>query len=231
MSSPLLFLPGMMCDARLYSPQAAVFSSVLTLQFAGMTNAESVEALAKNILQQAPPTFALCGLSMGGIIAMEIIRQSPERVERLALLDTNPLPDAPENKAIREAQIDAVQSGNLRSVMRDEMKPRYLADGPQRESILDTCMDMALALGPEVFVRQSLALMNRPDQRETLASVTVPTLVLHGQYDKLCTQDKHEIMHELVTGSSLVQVPDAGHLPVLENPVFTNKVLKKWLQI
>lgn len=227
---PLLLLPGMMCDARLFAPQIDAFSHQRAVMAAPLRGARKIEALAAQILERAPQRFALLGLSMGGIAAMEIIRQAPERVTRLALLDTNPRAEVQAVALNRNRQMDLVRQGELRAVMRDEMKPNYLADGPTQGAILDLCMAMAEALGPEVFIEQSLALQSRLDQTDTLQRVNVPTLILSGEEDSLCPADRHEQMHALIPGSDLVFLPGAGHLPVLEQPQATNAALARWLQ-
>ena len=229
MATPLVLLPGMMCDARLFGPQIAALSGTRAVQVAPLGGHDTMAALAAGVLADAPPHFALAGLSMGGIVAMEIMAQAPERVERLALLDTNPLAEALEVAARREPQIAAVEAGRLEQVMRDEMKPNYLADGPGRGAILDTCMAMALALGPDVFVNQSRALRDRPDQTDALRAVRVPTLVLCGRHDRLCPVQRHELMASLVAGSVLEIVEEAGHLPTLEQPAATTAALARWL--
>ena len=190
----------------------------------------SFAELASDILVHAPPRFALAGLSMGGITAMEIIRQAPERVSRLALMDTNPLAEPVDRAALRNLQIERVRAGGLRVVMRDEMKPNYLTDGPNKGCILDLCMAMAEALGTEVFAEQSQALQRRPNQCDTLRKVQVPTLVLCGEDDTLCPLDRHEMMRDLVPGARLAVIPGAGHLPVLEQPKLTNEELQQWLK-
>ena len=194
-----------------------------------LTGADTVAQLAKDILNNAPPVFALAGLSMGGIVAMEVIRQAPDRVSRLALLDTNPRAELPQVARNRLPQIDAVSEGGLEKVMRDEMKPNYLFDGPDKPRILDLCMTMALTLGAGVFISQSRALATRPDQQETLKGIKVPTLILCGRDDIPCPVERHELMHGLVPESSLVIIEGAGHLPVLEKPNQTNKALDAWL--
>lgn len=138
---PLVLIPGMMCDARLFAPQIAALSAQTTLQLAPITGADTVEALAAEILVHAPPVFAVAGLSMGGIVAMEVRRQAPERVARIALLDTNPLAEKEAIKALRFPQIQKARDGQLHAVMREEMKPNYLADGPNYTAVLDLCMD------------------------------------------------------------------------------------------
>lgn len=234
---PLVLLPGMMCDARLFTPQIAAFSAERTLvapvlrgDETAAHEAATVEIMAARVLAEAPPRFALAGLSMGGIVAMSVIAAAPERVTRLALMDTNPLAEAADVAARRGPQIEAVRRGELARVMRDEMKPRYLADGPRRGDILDLCMMMAEALGPDVFIRQSQALRARPDRRDALRAVRVPTLVLCGRRDALCPVSRHEAMRDLIPGAALTVIEGAGHLPTLERPTETNAALADWLR-
>jgi len=227
---PLVLLPGMMCDARLFLPQVEALSARRTTVVADLTGAPTMAGLAAAALADLPSRFALAGLSMGGIVAMEVVRQAPGRVARLALLDTNPRAELPGIRARREPQIGRVLAGGLARVMRDEMKPNYLAAGPDRARILDLCMAMALALGPEAFVNQSLALRDRPDQQETLRRVAVPTLILCGRDDALCPLDRHELMAGLVPGARLAIIEGAGHLPTLEQPAATTAALRRWLE-
>jgi pimeloyl-ACP methyl ester carboxylesterase len=227
--TPLILLPGMMCDARLWAPQMAALGRRAVIH-APCTEADSMSALAAAVLAAAPPRFALAGLSMGGIVAMEMLRQAPERVERLALLDTNPRAEAPDVQARREPQVSRALAGGLAAVMRDEMKPNYLADGPDRQDILDLCMDMALRLGPQIFTRQSRALRDRSDQQATLGAYPGPALVLMGAEDRLCPRDRHELMHRLMPQSRLVVIDGAGHLPTLEKPDETTAELIRWLE-
>lgn len=229
--TPLVLLPGMMCDGRLYGQQVAAFSGDRPIHLAPLTAHDTVGALAADFLASAPPRFALAGLSMGGIVAMEVLRQAPDRIDRLALLDTNPRAELEEVKQRREPQIEKVRSGGLKDIMRDELKPNYLANGPLRQDVLDLCMEMALDLGPEIFERQSRALQTRPDQQETLKSVSCPTLILMGAEDRLCPRDRHELMHDLIKGSTFHVIDGAGHLPTLEQPDAVNAAFKTWLDM
>ena len=231
MNEPLLLLPGMMCDDRLFQPQVTALSSSRATMVMPLTGNSSIAELAQDILQNAPTRFALLGLSMGGIVAMEIMRQAPERISRLALLDTNPMADTPERKVIRDQQIGRVEDGELHSIMRDEMKPNYLAEGENKAQILELCMEMAESLGAQVFIQQSRALQGRADQCEQLKSVSVPTLIACGEHDSLCPVEKHQLMHELVAGSRLSVIPQAGHLPTLEQPGLMNQEIIRWLEV
>ena len=228
--TPLVLLPGMMCDARLFGPQVAAFSATRTLVLAPLVGSDSVRGLAEAVLATAPPVFALAGLSMGGIVAMEVVRQAPKRVARLALLDTNPFPDTPEVAARRGPQVARALAGGLAAVMRDEMKPMYLADGPGKAAILDICLDMALGLGPAVFAAQSAALAARPDALDVLGRYRRPALVLMGAEDRLCPHDRHRAMAAAMPQARLVVIEGAGHLPVLERPAETNAALAAWME-
>lgn len=226
---PLVLIPGMMCDARLFSPQIAALSGKRDLCLARITEYDSMAGLAEAILANAPPRFALGGLSMGGIVAMEILRQAPERVERIALLDTNPLAELEEVKARRQPQMEAVRADRLAEVMQGEMIPNYF-DGFGQDALTGLCLDMALELGPEVFMRQSRALMDRIDQSETLRRADMPALVLCGRSDALCPVARHELMADLIPGAHLVVIENAGHLPTIEQPDQTNAAIGRWLE-
>jgi pimeloyl-ACP methyl ester carboxylesterase len=227
--TPLVLIPGMMCDARMWGGLPAALAPRQVVH-ALPTLADTMADLARDVLRDAPQRFALAGLSMGGIVAMEVVAQAPGRVERLALLDTNPRAEAPEAQARRGPQIDRALAGGLRAVIRDEMKPNYLAAGDGRQAILDLCMEMALSLGPEVFARQSRALRDRPDRTAALAAYTGPSLVLMGAEDRLCPRDRHDQMHALMPRSRLVVIDGAGHLPPLERPAETTAALRRWLE-
>jgi pimeloyl-ACP methyl ester carboxylesterase len=230
MKEPLVLLPGMMCDARLFGPQIAELSSEMPVMVAPVSHGERIEEIASGLLSLLPQRFALAGLSMGGIVAMEILRRAPDRVSRLALMDTNPLAETPVVAANREPQIVKVRSGRLIEVMRDEMKPNYLAPGPQRADVMALVMDMAEVLGPEVFIRQSRALQRRRDQQVTLRKCKVPTLVLCGAHDALCPVKRHSFMAELIPGAELKVIENAGHLPTLETPEETTAALRDWMR-
>lgn len=228
--TPLIFLPGMMCDARLFGPQIATLGKDREVIVAPITGHDSVQALAAEILQNAPPTFALAGLSMGGIVAMEVIAQAADRVEKLALLDTNPRAELPAIAAKRGPQIEAVKTGNLKEVMHKQLIPHYLADATQHPEIFKLCWQMASDLGEGAFIRQSIALRDRPDQQDTLRNYLGKTLVLCGRHDTLCPIERHDLMHSLLPNSTLEIVEGAGHIPTLEQPKTTTAALSRWLK-
>ncbi len=231
MASPVVFLPGHMCDARLFQPQMEALGKIAKVLFFPLDQGESMADYASQILHATPARFTLIGLSMGGIVAMEILRQAPHRVDRLVLMDTNPLAETDEVCEIRETLINRILAGELETVMREELKPKYLAQTANRLEILDLCMDMALRLGPEVFVHQARALQTRPDQQQTLRSVEIPSLIVCGAEDNLCPLERHQLMSELINKSVLEVIHGAGHLPTLEQPELTTLILKEWLEL
>ncbi|KAA2314988.1 alpha/beta fold hydrolase [Pseudooceanicola sediminis] len=227
---PLLLLAGMMCDARLFTPQIAAFSARRTVHVPWLGGAETMAALADQVLAQAPPRFALAGLSMGGILAMEMLARAPDRIDRLALLDTNPLAEHPTVQAGRAAQMARARAGDLEAMMQDTFVPNYLASGAGTGPLADLCRSMARDLGAQVFCRQSLALRDRADRQDTLRGLTCPALVLCGQQDRVCPVARHELMRDLIPGARLEVIAGAGHLPVLERPETTNAALRRWLE-
>ena len=222
-------VPGMMCDERIFSPQIEELSQNLEVTIADISNFSSVSELASDVLKKAPKSFSLLGHSMGGIVAMEIYSQEPKRIEKLILMDTNPKAELDEVKLKREPQIKEVNKGKLLEVMRDEMKPNYLAESENKRSILNVCMDMALTLGPDVFINQSRALQSRLDQQNTIQSIKIPVLIMCGSEDKLCPVERHEMMHNMISDSDLIIINNAGHMPTLEQPRETTEVIKEWL--
>ena len=228
MSLPaLVLLPGMMCDARMYAPQIEALKDIAECQVGYLGGADNIADIAKQVLLNAPEKFALAGLSMGGIVAMEVARQAPQRVTRLALMDTNPWVEEDDVKATRNRQIDAAEAGQLEQLLRETMVPRYLAN--PYSLLTELCVQMGLTLGKDVFIRQSLALQTRHDQKVTLTNFNKPCLVLMGEEDELCPIDRHECMVALLPQVAFVKIANAGHIPTLEKPAATNAALKQWM--
>ena len=227
--TPLVMIPGMMCDERIFAPQIEELVSKRSVHVADISKHDNISDLAADVLSHAPPKFCLVGHSMGGIVAMEICAQDPKRVEKLVLIDTNPLAELEEVKLKREPQISDALSGKLINVIRDEMKPNYLASSENQDIILNICLEMALSLGPKVFINQSRALQTRADQQSNIQSINIPVLIMCGSEDKLCTVERHEMMHNMISNSELKIINNAGHMPTLEQPSETTEVLKEWL--
>lgn len=229
MNEPLVLLPGMMCDVRLFLPQFMAFGGSRPVMFAPVTGASTIGAIAAQLLASAPSRFALAGHEMGGVVAMEILRRAPERVTRLALLDTHPQTETPQSAADREPQIVAARAGRLAALFRNEIGPAMLAHGPNRGKVLSLVVEMAEALGVDAFVAQSRALQRRPDQQKTLRTTRVPTLILCGAEDRIVPVKRQSFLADLVPYATLQVIEGAGHLPTLEQPEATNSALKDWL--
>ena len=226
---PLVFLPGMMCDARLFQPQIEALSRTRSVQFGCLTGPDSIRDMAMAILDAAPQRFALAGLSLGGIVAMEVMRKAPERVTRLALMACDPLSDTPDMAAARELLMVRATGGRLEDVLYEALPPQVFAPGAGRARAQDLFMDMGRRAGAACFVAQSRALQRRPDQQGTLRRIKIPTLVMGGAHDRLCPPRRHEFMAELIPDATLAMLPDAGHLPTVETPEAVLGHLERWL--
>lgn len=230
LSTPLLMVPGLLCSARLYGPQVAGLWRFGPVMVADHRWDDTMEAIAGRILREAPPRFALAGLSMGGYIALAMMRQAPERITRLALLDTGARPDMPEHSAVREKFIALAEAGKLSDVV-DTLIPRFLhADRQSDEALKNIVRVMADETGVAAFVRQQRAIMSRPDARPMLSSIKCPTLVLVGEGDTLTPPVLSEEMVAALPNAWLTVVPDSGHLSTLERPEAVNAALVDWLQ-
>jgi pimeloyl-ACP methyl ester carboxylesterase len=225
----ILFLPGFMCDARLFAAQMPILGTRGDPR-CHVPNERTMARMAEAALDLYSGRLSLVGLSMGGILALEILARAPDRIERLALLDTTPLADAPANFDIRTRQIQEVHAGGMDRVMREELKPAYLVDSPVKSALLDLCMDMARNLGPAVFECQSEALRDRADRQNALIHAPPATLILCGAEDRLCPPERHDMMHRLAPHATRIDVPDAGHLPTLEQPTATTAALVEWIE-
>jgi len=219
----------MMADARGFLPQVVELSWATAIHVAPPLIGDSVEEMAQVILAGAPGKFALCGHSLGGVVAMEILRQAPERVARIALMDTSCQSELPQVAAAREPRIVAARAGRLSEALAEEIAPEHLFDGPARHAIHDAVVEMAEDLGAELFVRQSRAMQKRPDLQRTLRVVRVPALILCGETDPVTPIRRHEFMAHLMLNAKLEVVPKAGHLPALENPNKVSELLRDWL--
>jgi pimeloyl-ACP methyl ester carboxylesterase len=227
---PIVLVPGLNCSARLFAEQIPALWGFGPLTIADHRRHDSVAAIAAHILATAPPRFALAGLSMGGYIAFAIAREAPERVARLALLDTSARPDTAEQSERRRGLIALAEGGRF-SELPNLLFSVFVHRNRQGDEVLRAIVrTMAEETGPEAFVRQQRAIMTRPDCRPLLASIRCPTLVLVGDGDELTPPALSEEIAAGIASARLVRVPDCGHLSTLERPQAVNQALVQWFK-
>jgi pimeloyl-ACP methyl ester carboxylesterase len=226
---PLVLIPGLLCSPALWAPQVAALSAIADIRIGDHTQHESMAGIAASILAQAPDRFALAGLSMGGYIAFEIMRQAPERVTKLALLDTLAVADTPERRAGRHDLIALAEKHGLERVM-EKLIPLFIhTDRLSDAALVAVVQGMARDTGVAAFKRQQMAIISRPDSRPTLATIRCPTLLLVGRDDVLTPVVAHEEMAAAIPGSRLTIIENCGHLSTLEQPAAVNAALLTWL--
>jgi pimeloyl-ACP methyl ester carboxylesterase len=229
MAEPLVLIPGLLNDERLFEAQVAALSADRTVVVADHRSDPSMKEIAARILRTSPDRFALAGLSMGGYAALEIMRQAPERVTRLALIDTSARPDTEEARADRLRMIGIVEAGGFPCVP-DMMWPKLLSPRSQDNADLKARLRaMMLEVGPVSYVMQQKAIMSRGDSRELLATLEIPVLIMVGEDDVLTPPDLAREMANLVEWSSLAIIAEAGHLSPMENPEAVTEALRAWL--
>ena len=227
--TPLVLIPGLICDAELWRHQTTHLADIATTSVADTTTGGGMADLAAAILVAAPERFALAGFSTGGYISLEIMRQAPERVDRLALLDTSARPDTAEQLAQRRQYVKQTEAGSYKGVT--PRLARTLVHPAQRDNaaLIDTITGMAERLGPAVFLSQMAAVMARPDSRGGLAAIDCPTLVVCGREDMLTPPAVAAEMADGIPGGQLVLVEQSGHMTPLEQPQAVTALLRLWL--
>ena len=228
MREPIVLLPGFMCDARVFGPQVAALSVDTPVMVMPAIGGERVEEIASAIVSATPQKFALAGIGFGGIIAMEVLRRAPDRVTRIALMDTTPLSETPPDAAARETRIIAARTGRLSEMMDEEIRRNGLAVSPYRKDVIALVHDMAQHLGGEVFAAQSRAIMRRKDQQSIMRRCKVPALVMCGAENAALPVKRHAFMAELIPHARLEVIKGAGYLPPLEQPESVINALRAW---
>jgi pimeloyl-ACP methyl ester carboxylesterase len=224
----LLLLPGLLCDARLWRDQAAALAPLARPMVADLTQDDRIEAMAARALASVEGRFALAGLSMGGYVALEILRAAPGRVTRLALLDTSARPDTPEQTRRRRGLIALSRAGQFRGVT-PRLLPQLIHPDRLETPLAGEVMAMAERVGQAAFLRQQEAIMHRPDSRPALPHIACPTLVAVGAEDALTPPHLAEEMAALIPGARLRRFAHAGHLPSMETPEAVTAALAAWL--
>jgi pimeloyl-ACP methyl ester carboxylesterase len=226
---PTVLIPGLLCTPLLYADQLPALWRLGPVTVADHTRDDSMRDIARRILAQSPPKFALIGLSMGGYAAFEVQRQAPDRVVKLALLDTTARPDAPEQTEQRKRQIEMARAGRFDAIAQ-LLFPRFVSAARHGDAALQAIVrTMAADTGPEAFVRQQTAIMSRVDSRPGLPSIRCPTLILVGADDTLTPPDRAAEMAAGIPGAREVVVPSCGHLSTLEQPQAVTDALTAFL--
>ncbi len=226
---PLVLLPGLLCDPRLWAHQSEALSDIADVTVADMTRDDSMAGMARRALDAAPERFALAGLSMGGYVALEIMRQAPERVTRLALLDTGSRADTPEQTTRRRDLISLADRGEFKAVS-PRLLPLFIHEGRLEDAALVADIAaMADAVGKEAFLRQQHAFMTRPDRRPARPGSAGPPVGLGGRQDDLTPPELSEEMASLIPSADLVMVEACGHLSTMERPDEVNAAMRSWL--
>ncbi len=229
MNEALVLLPDVMCDARVFGPQLAAFSKSHAVTIAPITG-DRIEEIASNLLDVLPRKFAVVGLSLGGTVAMELLRRAPDRVARIALIGANAFAETPQSAADLEPVIIKGRSGNMNGMVDGLMRPETMAPGPMRADVIALVRDMADHLGTDMITRQIRAMQRRRDYQAELRRCKVPTLVLCGEHAGISVVKRSSFLAELIPYAQLSLIEDAGHLPTLEQPDATTEVLRGWLR-
>ncbi|MCW3475164.1 alpha/beta fold hydrolase [Rhodovastum sp. RN2-1] len=229
MPESVLFLPGLLCDTRLWRDQIAALSDIAHATVADLTRDDSVDDMARHALQGMPDRFALCGLSMGGYVALALMRLAPDRVTRLCLMDTSARPDSEEQARRRRGLIAMTRAHRFRGVT-PRLLPMLIHPARQTDTALtQEVMDMAERVGRDAFLRQQNAILHRPDSRPHLPAINVPTRVAVGSDDQLTPPDHAREIAAGIPGAILHVVSNSGHLPPMERPDEVSEILRDWL--
>lgn len=226
----LVLLPGLLNDARLWAAQAEALADIAQVDVPDLTLDDSLPAMARRVLDNAPEHFALGGLSMGGYLAMEIMRTAPHRVTRLALISTSARPDSPEQQQRRRDAITMARQGRFARIVPTVLVSLVHPDHARLARVGGIAKDMARSVGAQAFIRQQTAMIHRPDSRPALPRILCPTLIAVGTDDAVTPIDRAEEMLELIPNSQLLEIRRSGHLLPLEQPDAVSQALREWLQ-
>lgn len=227
--TPLVVIPGLGSDAAVWRPTLEALGAEADGAVGDTLSDDSLTAMAGRILADAPPRFALAGVSMGGMVALEIMRAAPERVERLALVDTNARPDTPEQAERRRAvNVAMLQTDDLAALAAPAIA--YMVHPGAEPSVRAALSAMTVRIGARTYVRQNEAVMARADLRPVLSTLRLPTLVVVGAQDMMTPLSCSEEIRDGIAGAVLHVIPDCGHLPPIEAPERLAGLMRDWLQ-
>ena len=225
----IVLIPGMMCNRDVFYHQINVLEKVFNVIVKEFNEHRDIELGVKNLASNLPNQFHLLGHSMGGIVAMELVKQHSKRVLSLTLLNTNPYEEKEEQKDRRNKTLKELDGLDLISLMRSDYISRYFPDDCRdKNKLIQKCVDMASKLDKKVFYNQSVALRDRKDQTFILENLNCKTLIICGERDEMCPVSYHSDMNKMIKSSDLIVLEDVGHMPMLECPQKLNNYLKNF---
>lgn len=227
----LILAPGLLCDTALWRHQIDHLGDLADVLVADFGSQDSMEAMAASVLAMTEGPFSLAGLSMGGYVSLEVMRRAPERVERLALLDTSARADTPEQTSRRRGLIELANKGNFKGVT-PRLLPLFLH--PERlddAELVNTVISMTERVGRDAFLQQQQAILERSESRPSLAQIAVPTVVICGRDDALTPLEWSEEIASGVPGAVLLPIEQCAHLATLEQPAAVTAALRYWMQL
>lgn len=229
MKAPLIMIPGTLCNGILFNAQLADLQDLADCRIGNHSSSDDLKEVAANIIAEIKGDFSIMGLSYGGIIAFEILRQAPQRVKKLILLNTNHKKPSETTRSAQQRFLGMSVLGEFRAITTDFLKdamlhPKHAAQPKMRQVILK----MALDTGKENFFRQIKAQLGRPDSTQDLPQIKCPTLIMTGRQDKVCTPILHQEMAELIPNATLEIIEECGHLSTMEQPEKINNIIRNW---
>lgn len=229
MREPLVLLPAMLTDAGLWRRQSEALAAVGRVDALDLVGARSIAAMADRVLDAAPPEFALAGLSLGGMVAMEVALRAPERVTRLALVGTSARAPTEQQRAFWVGLGASARQDGVRATTRRQLLDVLRTPGRHDDSTLnDEILSLAERVGLAGFLEQLAMQASRVDMQQRLAAIGCPTLVVRGALDALCSDTMHEEICSAVPGARYVRIPECGHLATLEQGPAITALLDYW---
>lgn len=223
MKIPLLLLPGLLSDARLWEHQTRHLADIASIQIISVSQ-NTPEQMVSSILKKAPPAFALAGHSMGGWLCLEVMRTAPERVSQLCLLNTTARMDSEEKKMKRNGMIRKAEQGLFQEVVKD-MVQKFVFNPLAKHEV----EEMFLNQGKESFIHQEQAMLKREESQSILPTITCPVLAIHARQDTVFSLDEHEELVAQIKNAKLAIVEDSGHMSPMEVPQAITALLRYWL--
>ena len=222
-------IPGTLCDDNLFKYQTEGLKDLVDCHVACNSSASSLKQVAKNILEKQTGSFSIIGLSYGGIIAFELLRQAPERINKLVLMNTNYKEPSEQTRINQQRFIGMAYLGQFKEITSEILIDAMLhPKNAEKQELRETILNMALNVGIDGFFNQVKAQLGRPDSTKDLQNIKCPTLIITGREDNICPLKLHEDMAEAIPNSTLKVIEECGHLSTLEQPNLVNNTIIDW---